>query len=147
MNGATDARSRGRLLKRAGDAKIRTRRVYEAKTRSDGRRILVDRLWPRGLTKADAAVDYWARSIAPSHELRRWYGHVPERWPEFRRRYFAELDANPSGVADVRAQLAHGPVTFLFSSKETQRNNAIALVEYLASRGQPPGPGHRSLRP
>ena len=121
--------------------------MYEAKTRADGRRILVDRLWPRGLTKEDAAVDYWARTIAPSHELRRWYGHAAERWPEFRRRYFAELDANPSDVADLRAQLAHGPVTFLFSSKETQRNNAIALVEYLASRGQRPRRDHRSLRP
>jgi len=113
---------------------IRTKRVYEAKARSDGRRILVDRLWPRGLTKAEAAVDFWARATAPSHELRRWYQHTAEKWPEFRKRYFAELDANPAGVAELRAHLGHGPVTLLFGSKETRLNNATALAEYLESR-------------
>lgn len=112
--------------------KIRTKRVYDAKARSDGRRILVDRLWPRGLTKAEAAVDFWARAIAPSHELRRWY-HAAGTWPRFRQRYFAELDANAAGVAELRAHLGRGPVTLLFSSKETQRNNATALAEYLES--------------
>lgn len=111
--------------------KIRIKRVYEAKARADGRRILVDRLWPRGLTKAEAAVDFWARAIAPSHELRRWYQHAAEKWPEFRKRYFAELDANAAGVAELRAHLGPGPVTLLYSSKETQRNNATALAEYL----------------
>lgn len=114
--------------------KFRIKRVYEATARSDGSRILVDRLWPRGLTKADAAVDFWARAIAPSHELRRWYQHAPEKWPEFRKRYFAELDANPAGIAELRAHLGRGPVTFLYSSKETQLNNAAALAEYLESR-------------
>ncbi len=113
--------------------KIRIKRVYEAKSRSDGRRILVDRLWPRGLTKADAAVDYWARAVAPSHALRRWYQHAPEKWPEFRRRYFGELDANPAGVAELRTQLGRGPATLLFGSKETQLSNASALAEYLES--------------
>ena len=117
-----------------GLVEIRTKRVYEAKARSDGRRILIDRLWPRGLTKADAAVDFWARGIAPSHELRRWYQHAPAKWPEFRKRYFAELDANPGGIAELRANLGHGPVTFLYSSKETRLNNATALAEYLESR-------------
>jgi len=110
----------------------RTKRVYDPPARSDGRRILVDRLWPRGLTKGKAGVDFWARAIAPSNELRKWYQHTPEKWPEFRRRYFAELDANPAGVAELRAQLGTGPVTLLFGSKETQLNNAAALVEYLA---------------
>jgi uncharacterized protein YeaO (DUF488 family) len=113
---------------------IRIKRVYEAKGRADGCRVLIDRLWPRGLTKTDAAVDYWARSIAPSHDLRRWYQHAAEKWPEFRERYFAELDANPAGVADLRAHIGTGPVTLLYGSKETQLNNATALAEYLRSR-------------
>ena len=119
-----------------GLVEIRTKRVYEAKARSDGRRILIDRLWPRGLTRADAVVDFWARAIAPSHELRRWYQHAPAKWPEFRKRYFAELDANPAGIAELRANFGRGPVTFLYSSKETRLNNATALVEYLESRDQ-----------
>ena len=113
---------------------FRIKRVYEVRARSDGRRILVDRLWPRGLTRADAAVDFWARAIAPSHELRRWYQHAAEKWPAFRKRYFAELDANPGGVAELRANLGSGPVTLLYSSKETQLNNATALAEYLEAR-------------
>jgi uncharacterized protein YeaO (DUF488 family) len=79
-------------------------------------------------------VDFWARAVAPSHELRRWYQHAPEKWPEFRKRYFAELDANPAGVAELRAQLGPGTVTLLFGSKETQLNNAAALREYIESR-------------
>lgn len=111
--------------------RIRTRRVYEAPARTDGRRILIDRLWPRGLSKADAAIDYWAKDIAPSSDLRRWYGHAPEKWPEFRRRYFAELDANPHGVAALRAAFGRGTNTLLFGSKEAELNNAAALLEYL----------------
>lgn len=114
---------------------ILIKRVYEVAARSDGRRILIDRLWPRGLTKAKAAVDFWARAIAPSHELRRWYQHATEKWPEFRKRYFAELDANPAGLAELRAHLGDGPVTLLYSSKETRLNNATALAEYLESHG------------
>ena len=108
-----------------------TKRIYDGPSRSDGRRILIDRLWPRGMSKADAHVDFWAKSVAPSHELRRWYQHDPEKWDEFRRRYFAELDANPAGVAELREQLGRGTVTLLFGSKEERLNNATALVEYL----------------
>jgi uncharacterized protein YeaO (DUF488 family) len=110
---------------------IRTKRIYDPAARSDGRRILVDRLWPRGVSKADAKVDFWARAIAPSDRLRTWYRHDPAKWPEFRTRYFAELDANPDGVAELRAQLGSGTVTLLFSSRETDLNNARALREYL----------------
>ena len=113
--------------------KLQTKRVYDPKSTSDGKRILVDRLWPRGLTKAEADIDFWARAIAPSNELRRWYQHTPEKWQEFRRRYFAELDENPEGVAALRAELGRGTVTFVYSSKATQRNNATALMEYLKS--------------
>jgi len=86
------------------------------------------------VTKAAADVRFWARIVAPSHELRRWYQHAPAKWPEFRRRYFAELDANPAGVAELRKHLGRGVVTLLFGSKEMQLNNATALREYLEAR-------------
>ena len=114
--------------------RIQTKRIYDAPGRSDGRRILIDRLWPRGLSKAAARIDFWAKRIAPSTELRRWYGHEPGKWQEFRRRYFAELDANPAGVSELRSQLGSGAVTLLFGSKETRLNNASALAEYLKGR-------------
>ena len=112
---------------------IRTKRIYEEPARSDGRRILIDRLWPRGLSKDNARVDFWARSVAPSNQLRRWYRHDPAKWNEFRRRYFAELDANPAGLAELRARLGRGTLTLLFGSKERRLNNATALCEYLES--------------
>jgi len=113
---------------------VRTKRVYEPKARSDGRRILIDRLWPRGVSKATAGIHFWAKDVAPSHKLRRWYQHVPEKWPEFRRRYFAELDGNPAGVAALRRQLGRGVVTLVFGSKETRLNNASAMRDYLKAR-------------
>lgn len=116
--------------------RLRTKRIYDGTAAADGRRILVDRLWPRGVAKVDAKIDYWAKSISPSNELRRWYGHDPEKWDEFRRRYIAELDANPDGVTELRAQLGKGTVTLVFSSKETRLNNASALKAYLESRKQ-----------
>ena len=111
--------------------RIQTKRIYDPPSRSDGRRILIDRLWPRGLSKTAARIDFWAKSVAASSKLRRWYGHEPGKWPEFRRRYFAELDANPAGLAELRARLGSGAVTLLFGSKETRLNNASALAEYL----------------
>ena len=114
--------------------RIRIKRVYDPKARADGRRILVDRLWPRGLTRAAAGVDFWARTIAPSNALRTWYRHAPEKWPEFRKRYFAELDAMPEDVAELRGHLGRGTVTLLFSSRETRLNNATPLKEHLEAR-------------
>jgi len=113
---------------------IRLKRVYDAPAKSDGRRILVERLWPRGLAKAKAKVDHWARDSAPSKELRQWFGHDPERWDEFRRRYFAELDANPEAVRALREQIARGPCTFVYASREERLNNSVALAEYLGRR-------------
>ena len=110
---------------------LRCKRVYDAPAATDGTRILVDRLWPRGLTKARARVDHWVREIAPSTELRRWYGHDPVKWPEFKRRYFAELDARPEGVEALRGLIGKRRATLLFGSKELRLNNATALVEYL----------------
>ena len=118
-----------------GTTRIRTKRIYEATARSDGRRILIDRLWPRGVSKDFAQLHFWARSIAPSDALRKWYRHEPEKWDEFRRRYFAELDANPEGMTELRAQLGSRTVTLLFGSKEERLNNATALREYLESSG------------
>jgi uncharacterized protein YeaO (DUF488 family) len=113
---------------------VRTKRIYEASDPADGRRILVDRLWPRGIAKSNARIDFWAKSVSPSNELRRWYGHDPENWAEFRERYFEELDSNPDGVSELRSHLGSGTVTFLYSSKETRLNNASALKDYLESR-------------
>lgn len=114
---------------------LRVKRVYENSEPSDGRRILVDRLWPRGVSKQEAAIDFWAKEIAPSNELRRWYQHDPEKWPEFRRRYLAELDSNPEAVAELRASLGKGTVTLVFASREKELNNASALKEFLATSG------------
>ena len=114
--------------------KIHSRSVREKPARSDGRRILVDRLWPRGLSKERAAIDYWARDISPSTALRKWYNHDPAKWDEFRRRYFAELDDNAEGVTELRNQMGKGAVTLLFGSREARLNNATALIEYLKTR-------------
>lgn len=112
---------------------IRTKRIYDQPAKSDGRRILIDRLWPRGISKEAAQLDHWAKRIAPSNELRKWYRHDPTKWAEFRSRYFSELDANPDGVAELRSRLDSGTSTLLFSSKEERLNNASALREYLES--------------
>jgi uncharacterized protein YeaO (DUF488 family) len=112
---------------------IRIKRVYEPPDAGDGRRVLVDRLWPRGLSKDSVKVYYWAREIAPSDALRQWYGHDPDKWQEFKSRYFAELDANPDGFAELLRQMSDGTVTFVFSSKELRLNNAVALKEYVES--------------
>lgn len=114
--------------------KIHTKRIYDAPQPGDGQRILIDRLWPRGRSKSDAKVDLWMKNIAPSTELRRWYGHDPEKWPEFKRRYFAELDANAGGVSELMSLVVTGKITLLFGSREERLNNAAALKEYLEKR-------------
>ena len=118
--------------------KIETKRIYAEPAPSDGARILVDRLWPRGVSKDKARIDHWARAAAPSHELRKWYRHEPDKWDEFRNRYFAELDDNQAALAELAPHLGDGTVTLVFSSKEEELNNASALKEYLESaRGAP----------
>lgn len=99
-------------------------------------RILIDRLWPRGIKKEVAKIPHWAKSIAPSNELRKWYQHDHDKWDEFSKRYFAELDANPQGVDVLRDAMSKGSdknaaITFVYSSKETNFNNATALIKYL----------------
>ena len=110
---------------------IRVKRVYEEPDEADGRRILVDRLWARGLSKDKAKVDAWVKEIAPSTELRHWYGHDPNKWAEFKSRYAVELNTKPDKVEEILGEVQMGIVTFLYSSKEEQLNNAVALKEYI----------------
>ena len=115
---------------------ITTKRVYEPYSRTDGYRVLVDRLWPRGLSKAKAHVDYWAREIAPSTELRQWYEHDPNKWPEFQKRYRAEL-ATPeakAALADLVRRARGGRVTLVYSSQAGDISNAAALERMLKRR-------------
>ncbi len=113
--------------------KIDLKRAYRAPSERDGLRILVERLWPRGLTKAAAAIDHWMKDIAPSPALRTWYGHRPERWPEFRRRYRAELAGNRAAVESLRSLSAGRQVTFVFAAKDAERNSAVVLKDFLLS--------------
>ncbi|MCP5152795.1 MAG: DUF488 family protein [Ectothiorhodospiraceae bacterium] len=115
---------------------IRVKRVYESAEAGDGTRVLVDGIWPRGVSRASAGVDAWARDVAPSAELRRWFDHQPARWDAFRARYFAELDAAPQAVSNLLAQVSGGVVTLVYAARETRYNNAVALAEYLQARSR-----------
>jgi len=110
--------------------RLGVKRIYERPTAGDGRRILVDRLWPRGLSREKAGVDAWLRELAPSDALRKWFAHDPAKWPEFRRRYFAELKKKHAAAA-VREAAGGGPATLLFAARDEQHNNAVALREFL----------------
>ena len=115
---------------------IKVKRIYEAADPKDGVRILVDRVWPRGMTKEAARIDVWLRDVAPSTPLRKWFGHDPALWNEFRKRYFAELDQNIGLVEEILGNAAKKSVTLLFGAKEQEHNNAVALKEYLLTRAQ-----------
>ena len=110
---------------------IALKRVYETASRSDGCRILVERLWPRGLSKQDAKIDLWPKETAPSTELRRWFSHDPDKWTEFKRRYFEELSARKESLEPIFERVREGRVTFVFASRELRFNNAVALKEYV----------------
>jgi uncharacterized protein YeaO (DUF488 family) len=114
-----------------GSVEIRIKRVYEPRTRQDGKRILVDRLWPRGLTKEKGAVDLWLKDIAPSSELRKWFGHDPARWKEFQKRYRDELKKNAASVSVLKREAESGPITLLFGAKEEEHNEAAVLQSIL----------------
>jgi uncharacterized protein YeaO (DUF488 family) len=113
---------------------IRIKRVYEAPEQADGRRILVERLWPRGLRKEEAKIDAWLKEIAPSTELRRWYGHEVTRWPEFKRRYEAELRGNPEGVEQLVALCRRGTTTFVYAARDEAHNSAVVLRDFVNRR-------------
>lgn len=114
---------------------IQLERVYDEgagnKARRDGARFLVERLWPRGIKKESLQFDAWLKDVAPSPALRTWFSHDATKWKEFQRKYFAELDKNPDALEPILKALHHGPVTFLYSSHDTEHNNAVALKTYL----------------
>jgi uncharacterized protein YeaO (DUF488 family) len=112
---------------------IRLKRAYEAPSAADGRRILVERLWPRGLSKEKADVDLWPKEVAPSSELRRWFGHDPAKWDEFRRRYREELRQRSEELGRLRSLVQEGPVTFVYGSRDKEHNAATVLKELLES--------------
>ncbi|UVK44266.1 DUF488 domain-containing protein [Mesorhizobium sp. AR07] len=107
------------------------KRIYEAPAPGDGQRVLVDRIWPRGVRKQEAALALWLKEIAPSDELRGWFGHEPARWAEFQKRYRAELDGNEEAVGQLRSLLSEGHVTLLYGAHDEAHNNAVALAAYL----------------
>jgi uncharacterized protein YeaO (DUF488 family) len=110
---------------------IRLKRVYEPPSAEDGERYLVERLWPRGMSRQSLHLSSWLRDVAPSAELRVWFGHDPAKWAEFRRRYFRELDAHPEAWKPLLEAARRGTVTLLFSARDAEHNNAVALKEYL----------------
>jgi len=112
--------------------KIQIKRVYEKPDPKDGFRILVDRLWPRGLTKEKAAVNLWLKDIAPSTELRKWFGHDPEKWKEFQKKYLKELKENKEAVDTLKEHLKKGTVTLLYAAKDEAHNEAEVLKDYFS---------------
>ena len=110
---------------------IQIKRIYDEQQPDDGTRILVDRLWPRGISKEKANIHYWAKALAPSDALRKWYQHDPDKWDEFKRRYNEELNANPEALEAFKAELVGETITFLYSSTERELNNAVALKAYV----------------
>ena len=113
---------------------IRTRRVYEAASGDDGYRVLVDRVWPRGVTKEKAAVDLWLKDAAPTDALRKWFGHDPAKWDEFRERYFKELDSAGPAVEKLLGMARERRLTLVFGARDVEHNNAVALKEYLTRK-------------
>lgn len=110
---------------------IHTKRVYEEAECTDGFRVLVDRLWPRGVARTHAKIDLWVKKAAPSPELRKWFAHDPKKWGEFRHRYFAELDARPDDLKELMDAAYHCTVTLLYAAKDSAHNHALALKSYL----------------
>jgi len=113
---------------------IRLKRAYEKASMEDGVRILVERLWPRGVSKEKAAIDLWVKDLAPSAELRKWYSHDPKKWPEFRKRYLAELRKTGEAMKQLKALVKKETVTFVYAAADEQRNSAILLKEYVERR-------------
>jgi uncharacterized protein YeaO (DUF488 family) len=110
---------------------IQVKRVYDPQSRTDGYRVLVDRLWPRGLSKEKLQLDAWMKELAPSNELRKWFGHEAAKWAEFQRRYFKELKQQPELIAELRKRARGHKLTLLYGSREEVHNNAAALKKYL----------------
>jgi uncharacterized protein YeaO (DUF488 family) len=113
---------------------IKVKRAYEDAARGDGKRILVERLWPRGIKKSDLKIDAWLKDVAPSTELRRWFSHDPAKWQEFRRRYFIELERNQQSWQPIIETARQKALTLIYSTHDSEHNNAVALRDYLARK-------------
>ncbi len=122
------------MTKRIAADRVKLKRAYEPAAANDGLRILIDRLWPRGVRKANAAIDQWVKDIAPSTALRKWFGHDPQRWAEFRRRYAAEVHRHPEQLTTLRTLARRGPITLVFSAHDERHNDAVALRDFLLGR-------------
>jgi uncharacterized protein YeaO (DUF488 family) len=116
---------------------VRIKRVYDDPSPDDGRRVLVDRIWPRGISKERAQIDLWLKEVAPSTGLRKWFGHDPRRWDEFRQRYRTELVENPEPFEELVELVKNGPVTLVYSARDEEHNQAVALREVIADRIDP----------
>ena len=115
-------------------ATIKIKRAYEPKATSDGFRILVDRLWPRGIKKEDAHVDVWMKEVGPSTELRKWFNHEPEKWEGFHKKYLTELQGSPAAAELAKQVQKHATVTLVYSAKDEQHNQAVVIKEFLESK-------------
>ena len=122
---------------------IKLKRVYEPVASDDGARFLVERLWPRGMKKTEVKMQAWLKDVAPSSGLRKWFGHDPKKWNEFRERYFRELRANPDAVEFIVTAAKQGMVTLLYSSHDTDHNNAVALRDYIEGQSKKGRPRHK----
>jgi len=119
------------MSEKISDERVRLKRAYEGPAADDGIRVLVDRLWPRGVKKTEAAIDHWMKELAPSTELRKWFGHDPARWEEFRRRYAAEIQEHRNELDRMRGLMREGTVTLVYSAHDKTHNDAVVLREIL----------------
>lgn len=110
---------------------IQIKRAYEAYSPTDGKRILIDRLWPRGISKEEVKLDLWLKDIAPSTELRQWFGHDPAKWREFKKRYISEIKSNTQALSQIQTLVKKGKVTLVYGAKDEEHNDAVVLKEYL----------------
>ena len=117
---------------------LKVKRAYDPVSRTDGTRLLVERLWPRGLSRAQLHVDAWIKEVSPSTDLRKWFSHDPEKWSGFRTRYFRELDSHPDAWRPIVSAARRGTVTLVYSSHDEQHNNAVALMDYVRAKMRTP---------
>jgi uncharacterized protein YeaO (DUF488 family) len=122
------------VMKKISSKNVKLKRAYEVPSPEDGKRVLVDRLWPRGVSKAHAAIDHWAKKLSPSTELRKWFAHDPARWQEFRRRFTAELRQHPDELGRLREMARKGPITLIYSAHDEVHNDAVVLRSVLLGR-------------
>ena len=123
-----------RMSNRVIAGNVRLKRAYERPSADDGTRVLIDRLWPRGVKKADAAIDHWVKELSPSTKLRKWFGHDPARWAEFRRRFTAELHQQADQLRKLRDRARHGRITLVYAAHDELHNDAVVLRDVLLGR-------------